>query len=71
MVREFEDFGWERPDWYESNGPDREAAVAVEMSAVRTSIGIFDASPLGKIEVVGPGRTQLSQQLLRLAILRR
>lgn len=51
---EFEDFGWQRPDWYKSNGPDRETAVAVEMTAVRTSIGVFDASPLGKVEVVGP-----------------
>jgi sarcosine oxidase subunit alpha len=50
----FEDFGWERPDWYRSNGPDREAAVAQEMRAVRRAVGVFDASPLGKIEVAGP-----------------
>ena len=51
---QFEDFGWERPDWYASNGTDRETAVAVEMGAVRDAVGIFDASPLGKIEVAGP-----------------
>jgi sarcosine oxidase subunit alpha len=51
---EFEDFGWERPDWYRSNGADREAAVRAEMAAVRGSIGVFDASSLGKIEVAGP-----------------
>lgn len=50
----FEDFGWERPDWYRSNGPDREAAVAAEMKAVRSHVGVFDGSSLGKIEVTGP-----------------
>lgn len=50
----FLDFGWERPDWYSSNGSDREAAIAVEMDAVRNAVGLFDGSPLGKIEVSGP-----------------
>jgi len=50
----FEDFGWERPDWYRTNGADREAAVEQEMRAVRTAVGVFDASPLGKIVVAGP-----------------
>ncbi len=50
----FEDFGWQRPDWYRSNGADREAAVKAEMAAVRNTLGIFDGSPLGKIEVSGP-----------------
>jgi sarcosine oxidase subunit alpha len=50
----FEDVGWERPDWYRCNGADREAAVAVEMAAVREHVGVFDGSPLGKIEVTGP-----------------
>jgi sarcosine oxidase subunit alpha len=51
---EFRDFGWERPDWFRSNGEDREAAVATEMAAVRHGVGVFDSSPLGKIEVTGP-----------------
>lgn len=50
----FEDFGWERPDWYAENGPDRDSAALVEMQAVRHAVGVFDASPLGKIEVTGP-----------------
>ena len=50
----FEDFGWERPDWYRCNGADREAAVKVEMAAVRSHVGVFDGSSLGKIEVTGP-----------------
>lgn len=50
----FEDFGWQRPDWYRCNGETREAAVGAEMAAVRGAVGVFDASPLGKIEVSGP-----------------
>jgi sarcosine oxidase, subunit alpha len=50
----FEDFGWERPDWYRSNGPEREIAIAAEMAAVRSHVGVFDGSSLGKIEVTGP-----------------
>jgi sarcosine oxidase subunit alpha len=51
---DFEDFGWQRPNWYSDNGPNREAAVDVEMHAVRNDVGVFDASPLGKIEIAGP-----------------
>lgn len=51
---EFDDFGWQRPDWYRTNGVDRETAVTAEVLAVRSAVGIFDGSPLGKIEVVGP-----------------
>lgn len=50
----FEDVGWQRPDWYRDNGVDREAAVNAEMSAVRNAVGLFDGSPLGKIEIAGP-----------------
>jgi len=51
---QFEDFGWERSDWYSSNGSDRETAITEEMRIVRESVGVFDASPLGKIEIAGP-----------------
>lgn len=50
----FEDVGWLRPDWYRANGNNREEAVAAEMAAVRGAVGMFDGSPLGKIEVAGP-----------------
>ena len=50
----FVDFGWQRPDWYTENGSTREDAVAAELAAVRKDVGIFDASPLGKIEIAGP-----------------
>lgn len=51
---QFEDFGWARADWYASNGPDRETAITEEMRTVRESVGVYDASPLGKIEIAGP-----------------
>jgi sarcosine oxidase subunit alpha len=54
----FEDFGWERPDWYRCNGENRKAAIAAEMAAVRTHVGVFDGSSLGKIEVTGPDASE-------------
>ncbi|MGI9170575.1 MAG: glycine cleavage T C-terminal barrel domain-containing protein [Caulobacteraceae bacterium] len=51
----FEDFGdWARPAAYPRADEDHEAAVRRECLAVRDAAGLFDASPLGKIEVVGP-----------------
>ena len=44
--------GWLRPAWY-GQGP-AEAAIAAEALAARRAAGILDASPLGKIEVMGP-----------------
>jgi sarcosine oxidase subunit alpha len=46
--------GWMRPACYPRRGESLAAAVRREALAVRTSSGIFDASPLGKIEVTGP-----------------
>lgn len=48
-----DDFGWQRPDWYRIAGATREAAVQAEMHAVRTAVGVFDSSSLGKIEIAG------------------
>ncbi|OYX41035.1 MAG: sarcosine oxidase subunit alpha family protein [Rhodobacterales bacterium 32-67-9] len=42
--------GWLRPAWF---GPD-EGAVMREAKAARQGVGLFDGSPLGKIEVIGP-----------------
>ena len=51
----FEDVGlWRRARYFPRGGEDMHAAVTRECSAVRTAAGIFDASTLGKIEVVGP-----------------
>ncbi|HEY0680992.1 MAG TPA: 2Fe-2S iron-sulfur cluster-binding protein [Steroidobacter sp.] len=59
----FEDFGWERPDWYRSNAPERESAVALEMASVRNQVGVFDASSLGKIEITGPDAAKFLSRL--------
>ena len=51
----FEDVGqWKRAWYFPKAGEDMHAAVNRECKAVRTTAGIFDASTLGKIEVVGP-----------------
>lgn len=51
----FEDVGqWKRAWYFPEAGEDMHAAVARECRTVRESAGIFDASTLGKIEVVGP-----------------
>ena len=51
----FEDVGmWKRARYFPRPGEDMAAAVMRECRAVRAAAGIFDASTLGKIEVVGP-----------------
>ena len=52
----FVDYGdWKRPEYYASNGRNRETAIREEVLVLRRSAGLFDASPLGKIELKGPG----------------
>jgi len=51
----FEDVGqWKRARYFPRPGEDMHAAVERECKAVRAGVGMFDASTLGKIEVVGP-----------------
>jgi sarcosine oxidase subunit alpha len=51
----FEPVGqWRRARHFPRPGEDMEAAVLRECRAVREAVGLFDASTLGKIEVVGP-----------------
>ena len=51
----FEDVGqWKRARYFPRDGESMHLAVARECRAVRAACGIFDASTLGKIEVVGP-----------------
>jgi sarcosine oxidase, subunit alpha len=45
---------WRRARYFPSAGEDMLAAVNRECLAVRERVGMFDASTLGKIEVVGP-----------------
>lgn len=52
---EFEDVGqWKRPWYFPKRGEDLHAAVARECKAVRDSVGLLDASTLGKIDIQGP-----------------
>lgn len=51
---DLDDYGWQRPAAYPLPGEDRHAAGLREARAVREAVGIFDGSPLGKIEVRGP-----------------
>jgi len=55
----FEQFGnWVRPAAYPRTGETLEAAAQREAGAVRRGAGLFDGSPLGKIEVFGPDAAQ-------------
>jgi sarcosine oxidase subunit alpha len=60
----FEDVGqWKRARWFPRAGEDMHTAVARECRAVRSSCGIFDASTLGKIAVVGPDAAEFLNRL--------
>lgn len=51
----FEEFGgWERPAAYPQSGETLIAAAEREAAAVRHGVGLFEGSPLGKIEIYGP-----------------
>ena len=60
----FEDVGlWKRAWYFPKGGEDMHAAVARECRQTRASAGIFDASTLGKIEVVGPDAAKFMEKL--------
>jgi sarcosine oxidase subunit alpha len=60
----FENVGlWKRARYFPRDGEDMHAAVARECRAVRSACGIFDASTLGKIEVVGPDAAEFMNRL--------
>ncbi|MCO6391893.1 sarcosine oxidase subunit alpha family protein [Aliihoeflea aestuarii] len=60
----FEDVGqWKRAWYFPQAGEDMHQAVARETKNVRRSAGIFDASTLGKIEIVGPDAAQFMELL--------
>jgi len=60
----FEDVGqWKRARYFPRTGEDMHAAVARECNTVRTNVGIFDASTLGKIEVTGPDSAEFLERL--------
>jgi len=50
----YEDVGdWKRPRYFPKNNENMDAAVQRECRAVRNSVGILDASTLGKIDLQG------------------
>ena len=60
----FEDVGtWQRARYFPRAGEDMQAAVARECRAVRNAVGMFDATTLGKIEVVGPDAAEFLNRL--------
>jgi len=60
----FEDYGaWKRPEYYAANGRNRETAIREEVLNLRRSAGLFDASPLGKIELNGPDAGELLNRI--------
>ena len=60
----FEDVSlWKRAYYFPQKGEDIHAAVARECLATRKSVGIFDASTLGKIEVVGKDAAEFMNRM--------
>ncbi|RKE23831.1 heterotetrameric sarcosine oxidase alpha subunit [Paraburkholderia sp. BL23I1N1] len=50
----FGDYGWRRPEYYPREDEGIATATLREVLAVRHGVGLFDGSPLGKIELKGP-----------------
>ena len=59
----FEDYGWQRPDYYLRDGESPEAAIHREVKTVRSAVGVFDNSPIGKIEVKGPDAAEFLDRI--------
>ena len=70
---EFEDVGqWKRPWYFPQQGETMQDAVNREGLAVRNSVGILDATTLGKIDIQGPDAAEFitrmySNSYLKLA----
>ena len=54
---------WRRARYFPREGEDMHHAVARECKAVRDGVGIFDASTLGKIEIVGPDAAEFMNRM--------
>lgn len=60
----FENVGqWKRPWYYPRDGESMDEAVLRECAAVRESVGVVDASTLGKIDVQGPDAAEFLNRL--------
>ena len=61
---EFENVGqWKRPWYYPKTGESLDDAVNRECLAIRENVGIFDATTLGKIEIVGPDAAKFLEMI--------
>jgi sarcosine oxidase subunit alpha len=58
-----EDYGWQRPDYYPEPGESPPETIAREVLAVRNRAGVFDNSPIGKLEVRGPDAAEFLNRL--------
>lgn len=54
---------WRRAWYFPKEGENMEAAVRRECRETRKSLGMFDASTLGKIEVVGPDAVEFMNRM--------
>jgi sarcosine oxidase subunit alpha len=54
---------WRRPEYYAVPGQSREEAIAAEVRAVRTRVGLIDVGTLGKIEVHGPAAAEFLERV--------
>ena len=54
---------WRRPEYYAVPGKSREEAIAAEVHAVRTRVGLIDVGTLGKIEVHGPAAAEFLERV--------
>ena len=54
---------WRRAWYFPQAGEDMHTAVARECATTRQSLGMFDASTLGKIEVVGPDAAEFMNRM--------
>lgn len=60
----FEDVGqWKRPWYFTRSGETLEEAVRRECRAVRSAVGVLDASTLGKIDIQGPDAATLLNRM--------
>jgi sarcosine oxidase, subunit alpha len=54
---------WRRPEYYAVTGKSREEAIANEVRAVRTQVGMIDVGTLGKVEIHGPHAAEFLERV--------
>ena len=65
----FEDYGgWQRPACYPQSNESHASAILREARAVRAGVGLYDASPLGKLLVRGPDAAEFLNRMYANAI---